>query len=42
MIQFGDPGNGFIREVKPHQRQEDFLALPDSVFERLTEGNHLF
>lgn len=38
MIQLSDPGNDFIREVKPHQRQEDFLAVPDSVFEVLYGG----
>lgn len=38
MVSVGDPGNGFIREVKPHQRQEDFLAIPDTVFEALYGG----
>jgi hypothetical protein len=38
MVEMGDPGNGFIREVKPHQRQEDFLSIPDTVFEALYGG----
>ena len=38
MIQLGDPGNDFIREVKPHLRQEDFLRIPDDVFEALYGG----
>jgi hypothetical protein len=38
MIQFGDPGNDFIREVKPNKRQEDFLSIPDEVFEALYGG----
>lgn len=38
MIQFGDPGNNFIREIKPHGRQEQFLEIPDEVFEALYGG----
>lgn len=37
-IQFGDSGNGFIREIKPHLRQEHFLQIPDSVYEALYGG----
>lgn len=37
-IQFDDPGNNFIKEVRPNKRQEDFLALPDEVFEALYGG----
>lgn len=37
-IQFGDPGNNFIREIKPNKRQEDFLRIPDNVFEALYGG----
>jgi hypothetical protein len=38
MIQFSNPGNDFIREVKPHARQNDFLSIPDTVFEALYGG----
>lgn len=38
MIQLSDPGNDFIREIKPHERQEQFLEIPDSVFEALYGG----
>lgn len=38
MIQVLDPGNDFIREVKPHDRQGDFLSIPDEVFEALYGG----
>lgn len=38
MISFGDPGNDFIREVRPQPRQEDFLSIPDDVFEALYGG----
>lgn len=38
MIKLGDPGNDFIREVKPHNRQNHFLEIPDSVFEGLYGG----
>lgn len=38
MIELGDPGNDFIREVKPQPRQEDFLKIPDEVFEALYGG----
>jgi len=38
MISFGDPGNDFIREIKPHDRQGDFLSIPDDVFEALYGG----
>src|SRR3990172_8271844 len=38
MISLGDPGNDFIREIKPHDRQEDFLRIPDDVFEALYGG----
>lgn len=40
----GDPGNDlykdFVRDqnIKPHERQEDFLAIPDEVFEALYGG----
>src|SRR3970040_2399660 len=38
----GDPGNGlyddFKKYVKPHPRQEQFLQLPDEVFEALYGG----
>lgn len=38
----GDPGNGFyedfIKEVKPHDVQEQFLQLPDDIFEALYGG----
>lgn len=40
----GDPGNGlyedFIREknIKPHEKQEDVLRLPDEIFEALYGG----
>jgi len=37
-ITLGDPGNDFIREIKPHLRQEDFLKIPDEVFEALYGG----
>jgi len=37
-IQFSDPGNEFIKEIKPNLRQEDFLSIPDSVFEALYGG----
>lgn len=37
-LSFGDPGNDFIREVKPHDRQNDFLSIPDEVFEALYGG----
>jgi len=37
-IQVLDPGSDFIREVKPNKRQEDFLSIPDSVFEALYGG----
>jgi len=37
-IQMGDPGNDFIKEIKPHDRQNDFLSIPDSVFEALYGG----
>lgn len=37
-ITLGDPGNNFIREVKPQQRQDDFLSIPDEVFEALYGG----
>lgn len=37
-IQLGDPGNNFIREVRPHGRQEEFLEIPDEVFEALYGG----
>lgn len=38
-IQFGDPGNDFIREIKPTSKQEDLLSLPDSIFEALIGGS---
>jgi len=38
MIEFGDPGSDFIREVKPQPRQEDYLKIPDEVFEALYGG----
>jgi len=38
VIQLGDPGSDFIREVRPHDRQEDFLSIPDEVFEALYGG----
>jgi Terminase large subunit, T4likevirus-type, N-terminal len=38
-IQLTDPGNDFIREIKPNLRQEDFLQIPDSVFEGLYGGS---
>jgi hypothetical protein len=38
MIEVLDPGSEFIREVKPQPRQEDFLKIPDSVFEALYGG----
>lgn len=38
MIQIGDPGNNFIQEIKPHERQEDLLTIPDEVFEALYGG----
>jgi hypothetical protein len=34
----GDPGNDFIREIKPHDRQEDLLEIPDEIFEALYGG----
>ena len=37
-ISLGDPGNNFIREIKPHDRQDDFLSIPDEVFEALYGG----
>ena len=37
-IQVLDPGSDFIREVKPNKRQEDFLSIPDNVFEALYGG----
>lgn len=37
-VQVLDPGNNFIREVKPNQRQEDLLSVPDEVFEALYGG----
>ena len=39
MISLADPGNEFVREVKPNHRQEDFLSIPDSVFEALYGGS---
>ena len=38
MIQFQDPGNDFIREIRPHKRQNDFLSIPDDIFEALYGG----
>lgn len=37
-VSLSDPGNGFIREITPHLRQEDFLSIPDEVFEALYGG----
>lgn len=37
-VQVLDPGNDFIREIIPQQRQEDFLSIPDEVFEALYGG----
>ena len=37
-ITLGDPGNDFIREIKPHLRQEHFLQIPDTVYEALYGG----
>lgn len=37
-IKLGDPGNDFIREIKPHLRQEHFLQIPDTVYEALYGG----
>ncbi len=43
-IVMGEPGNGlyedFLREknIKPHKKQEDVLALPDEIFEALYGG----
>lgn len=34
-----DPGNEFIKEIHPNKRQEDFLSIPDSVFEALYGGS---
>jgi hypothetical protein len=33
-----DPGSDFIREVRLHERQEDFASIPDTVFEALYGG----
>lgn len=38
MISLSEPGNGFIKEVKPTKKQEDLLAIPDEVFEVLYGG----
>lgn len=38
IITLGDPGNDFIREIKPHLRQEHFLQIPDTVYEALYGG----
>lgn len=37
-VQVLDPGSDFIREIRPNKRQEDFLQLPDSIFEGLYGG----
>jgi len=37
-VQLSDPGNDFIKEVKPTNRQKDFLQIPDDVFEVLYGG----
>lgn len=37
-IHLPDPGNDFIREIKPHSRQEDFLKISDEIFEALYGG----
>ena len=38
MVQVLDPGNDFIREIKPHPRQDDFLKISDEIFEALYGG----
>lgn len=38
-IQLADPGNEFIKEIRPNLRQEDFLSIPDEVFEALYGGS---
>lgn len=41
MISITDPASRIIkniREIKPHARQEDFLSIPDDVFEGLYGG----
>jgi hypothetical protein len=37
-VSLSDPGNDFIREIRPHQRQEDFLKISDEIFEALYGG----
>jgi hypothetical protein len=37
-VQLSDPGNDFIREIRPTKKQEDLLALPDEIFEVLFGG----
>jgi len=38
-VQVFDPGNEFIKEIRPNLRQEDLLSIPDSVFEALYGGS---
>lgn len=37
-VQLSDPGNNFIREIRPTKKQEDLLSLPDEIFEVLYGG----
>ena len=37
-VQLSDPGNEFIKEIRPTKKQEDLLSLPDEIFEVLFGG----
>jgi hypothetical protein len=37
-ISVRDPSEDIVKEFRPHQRQEDFLSIPDSIFEALYGG----
>lgn len=38
MIQLHDNAEDIIRTIRPHDRQEDFLSIPDEVYEALYGG----
>jgi len=38
MIQFNEPANRIVKEIRPTEKQEQLLSIPDEVFEALYGG----